>query len=160
MKTALAIALLLAVVAGADEFGSIETRQAVQAAAVHRHRFIDQQLYDLGPLFNYFTNVHVTARPLNSWALLVGEVVQITGSDGIILRTHKLSGFSEAPKTVRILNHPLEKKLVDGKLVACVAAKSGRFRYQNVQGAVATIESYDYGRIATPQQVADFMAKK
>lgn len=136
------------------------------AIGKRRFRLIDGKVYDLQPIANYYAwaasllpNQEGLAAskkavwPLPGWELVYATVVQITEHEGILINKYSSPARDEEPQFVRVRDIPTEDKMIDGDHVVFIAREDGRYRYENTQGAVRTIASYDYGRRPTPEQM-------
>lgn len=98
------------------------------------------------------------------WFELAGHVTSVGDGpkDGALLilvdkgeSTPGVAG-GDAARIVHLTNYPYAHAVVDGTYLHCYARLAGRHQYRTVQGATATVLSYDFGQPATAQQRAAF----
>jgi len=104
------------------------------------------------------------AESLRDWRIVAGWVTSVgTGLKEGALLIHVDKGNStlgvaggEEAKIVHLMNYPGAYQVVDGRHIICMAKCIGRYQYTTVQGATATVLSYDHGALPTPEQFASF----
>jgi len=130
-------------------------------------------MYDLQPLTDFLfwvadlpNNPETTAmlktktRPLTNWSVLYGRVAQVTDANGILLWKYEEPEMVLAPKLVRLRSFPLERTLVDGDVVVVFAKNEGPYSYIDAQGGKSTVNSFNYGKPVTKQEVDLFIQKR
>jgi hypothetical protein len=145
----------------------------IQRARVPEYRFVDNQMYDLEPLADFLlwvADLPVTAentamlktktRPLANWSLIHGRVAQVTDRNGILLWKYEQPEMVSNPKLVRLLNYPAEKTLVDGDIVIVFAKNEGPYSYLDSSRNRSTVNSFDFGKPATRQEVDKFIQSR
>lgn len=174
MRTILFVILLWGACLKAQSFKEIERssemrrveEQLLSLSFEDPLRRFGDQVFDLGPVFDYITNHFRGDDKGRQWYFLHGTVSQLTSKDGVMVYANVCwiapSLFSQAfeekfanRKHVRLINYPRERALVDGDSISAFVRHEGRFQYTNVSGSLATVESYDYGRTASPVEIRE-----
>lgn len=78
-----------------------------------------------------------------------GLIVAIDEEDS----SHGAAGGAGS-RMVHLINYPREQEAVDGKYICAVARCRGRAQFTTVQGATATLLSYDHGALPSAEQFA------
>lgn len=95
------------------------------------------------------------------WFQVAGWVTSVgtAGKDGSLLirvdkgeSTYGVAG-GEFAHIIHLTNYPFAHAAIDGTYLNCYARFNGRHQYRTVQGATATVLSYDFGHPATPEQI-------
>jgi TPR repeat protein len=140
----------------------------ILGASREPYRKAGEKTYDLTPLFDYMKRLvddpdfaKSARRPeeYDNWSVVFGTVLQILDDDGILLKKYQSPDFVGDWQTVRLKNFPRGKSLVDGKKLAVFAYFDGRYSYSNTGGARSTVESYDYGKIPSEDEVRELKAE-
>lgn len=162
--------------AGEDEVALILSirRRAIEVAlrvpVDSRYRIIGEKVYDLN---EYARMVKVNAWQISAsenavdivldynypgfddWTMLSCKVIQVLGEDGLLLRTYPIgkSDYAER-KTIRLKNYRALSALVDGDQMTVFAKhEPANYRYKSTDGAMATVASYDYGKIPNSDEL-------
>jgi hypothetical protein len=155
------------------QFRASTAKEFIRKAWQPEYRSVDGQMYDLQPLAEYFlwlTDLPVNAentamlknqtRPLPNWTLVYGRIAQLTDHNGIFLWQYQQPEMVLNPKLVCLRNYPLEKTLVDGDVVVAFAKSEGPYSYVDSLRSKSTVNSYDYGKPVTKQEVDLFIQRK
>lgn len=150
----------------------LEWRIHVHGASREPYRKVNEKVYDLTPFFIYSQclvddpdfaeSAPAPSGQWEDWGILFGTVLQVLDEDGILLRKYDDSDkvlFEGKSHIVRLKNFPRGRTLVDGAKLAVFAYLDGRYSYVNTGGARSTVESYDYGKLVTGEELDKFKSK-
>jgi hypothetical protein len=144
-------------------------RLHVLGASREPYRKVNGKAYNLNALFTYTQRIvddpafaesaPALSGELANWGILFGTVLQALDKDGILLKKYGDPEFEGESHIVRLKNFPREKQLVDGSKLAMFAYFDGRYSYLNTGGARSTVESYDYGKLVTGDELEQLKSK-
>lgn len=118
-----------------------------------RFRTVADMPTDLEPYFAYLED-DSKGEWMEGWRVLVGEVVQILGEEGMIIRYFESAGTHKGKalyfgdiKTGRLKNYYLQSRCTDGEKIYAIAKKEDEsFSYTTTLGARSTVRSFDFGK--------------
>lgn len=155
------------------QYRTEKIKEFVTKAGQPQYRSVAGQIYNLEALTDFLNWVgelpntedtkamlKTRTRPLPAWSLVYGRVAQLTDGNGVLLWKYEQPEMVSSPKLVRLRNYPIEKKLVDGDIVVAFAMIEAPYSYIDSQRGKSTVNSFDFGKPVTRQEVDLFIEKR
>ena len=162
MKAIGMVFLAVAIPAGAQNIQSIggflgaKSKSNTTRFYSHRsisdpYRMVGNRLVDLSPLLKWIqagkqtpgTRAFTAPNPMPDWKCAQGKVISVTKSGALI------DGWG-------IVTNAPPDKAISGEFASLLVIETGTYDYTSVVGSRRRVRSYDYGKVATAEQVKEY----